>query len=151
MSMKKSVIAIAISTVAVSGVSVGMAHASSAAKVVKASRSIVSRTVVSPTNPMGGQMMEGRAEADLTKVLADLVSKGTISAHNPSRLQMHLLRLVLQHRVQVKQLEMLHAPHMTQSLQMQLVSMLQHCNHVWQRANLLQQSLAQRKMHWLLH
>jgi len=57
-----------------------MAHASSAAKVVKASRSIVSRTVVSPTNPMGGQMMEGRAEADLTKVLADLVSKGTISA-----------------------------------------------------------------------
>jgi len=78
--MKKSVIAIAISTVAVSGVSVGMAHASSAAKVVKASRSIVSRTVVSPTNPMGGQMMEGRAEADLTKVLADLVSKGTISA-----------------------------------------------------------------------
>ena len=78
--MKKSVIAIAISTVAVSGVSVGMAHASSPAKVVKASRSIVSRTVVSPTNPMGGQMIEGRAESDLTKVLADLVSKGTISA-----------------------------------------------------------------------
>jgi len=78
--MKRSVIAIAISTVAVSGVSVGMAHASSAAKVSKVSRSIVTRTVVEPTNPMGGQMMEGRAEADLTKVLADLVSKGTISA-----------------------------------------------------------------------
>lgn len=80
MSMKKSVIAIAISTVAVSGVSVGMAHASSAAKVTKASRSTVTRTVVTPTSPMAGQMMQGRAEADLTKVLADLVSKGTLTA-----------------------------------------------------------------------
>jgi polyhydroxyalkanoate synthesis regulator phasin len=80
MSMKRSVIAIAISTVAVSGVSVGMAHASSAAKVSKVSRSIVTRTVVEPTNPMGGQQMQDRAEAGLAKILADLVSKGTISA-----------------------------------------------------------------------
>lgn len=78
--MKRSVIAIAISTVAVSGVSVGMAHASSAAKVSKVSRSIVTRTVVEPTNPMGGQQMQDRAEAGLAKILADLVSKGTISA-----------------------------------------------------------------------
>lgn len=80
MSMKKSVVAIAISTVAVSGVSIGMAHASNSAKITKAARSTVTRTVVTPTNPMAGGMMQGRAEADLATVLADLVSKKTITA-----------------------------------------------------------------------
>jgi polyhydroxyalkanoate synthesis regulator phasin len=80
MSMKKSVVAIAISTVAVSGVSIGMAHASNSAKITKADTFNCDWHSSYPNQSMAGGMMQGRAEADLATVLADLVAKKTITA-----------------------------------------------------------------------
>lgn len=77
MSSNKKLVAVVLTTAALSIGSVGVA---TAAQGKSASvRSTISKTTVNAVaNPMAGQMMDGR-EAELKSILAGLVTKGTIT------------------------------------------------------------------------
>ena len=77
MSSNKKLVAVVLTTAALSIGSVGVATASQA-KSVSARTTITKTTVNAIANPMAGQMMDGR-ESELKSILAGLVTKGTIT------------------------------------------------------------------------
>ena len=77
MSSKKKIVAVVLTTAALSVGSVGVATATQGKSA--AVRTSISKTTVNAiANPMAGQMMDGR-EAALKGILAGLVTKGTIT------------------------------------------------------------------------
>ena len=79
MSSNKKIAAVVLTTVALSIGSVGIATASQSKSKSVSIRATSARTSVNAIgNPMGAQMMGGQ-EAELTSVLAGLVTKGTIT------------------------------------------------------------------------
>lgn len=77
MSSKKKLVAVVLTTAAISIGSVGVATASQG-KSTSVRTSTTKTTVNAIANPMAGQMMDGR-ESELKSILAGLVTKGTIT------------------------------------------------------------------------
>lgn len=77
MSSKKKIVAVVLTTAALSVGSIGVATANQG-KSASVRTSISKTTVNAIANPMAGQMMDGR-EAALKGILAGLVTKGTIT------------------------------------------------------------------------